>query len=197
MVRISTLLAVAGGGGVGIGVMALLLAGQKERFANQGGFVRSAIEIMGDQPAVVELLGGKFEVGRATFADGWSKMDNTQIRVQVPIKGEGDTAKLYAFARRKDKEDKYRLFKLEMTFDKVEGKKLILLDLDEPGDPLEEATKGGERLDAQDRKPVSVKDVAVQPPPPSPPQKQRQWQRHQQHQQQQQQKSGNPIGSAT
>lgn len=195
MVRISTLLAVAGGGGVGVGVMALLLAGQKEKFANRGNFIKSAIEIMGDQPTVVELLGGKFEVGRATFADGWSKMDNLQIQVQMPIKGEKDSARLYAFARKKDDQDKYRLFRLEMTFDKVAGKKLILLDLEE-FDPLgETATKGapaadGEKSDAQDHKPASTKKVTVQHP-------QQHQQRQRQQHQHQQKSAGNPIGSAT
>lgn len=144
--KISTLIAVAGGGGVCVGVMALLLNKEKENYANQASFVQSAVSVMKNQPTVMELLGDDFQVGRASLQDGWGKMEKSKIRVMIPIQGASDKARLFVYARKKNPEDKFRLFKLEMTFDKIQGKKLVLMDvekllIDEEEKRREERTK--------------------------------------------------------
>lgn len=140
MVKIAHLVAIAGGCGIGLGCMVLLLRQQTERFANQAVFIQSALNIMEDQPAVKTLLGNSYQVGRATLKDGFTKVDRLNVRVRLPIKGDNDTAQLYAYAKKRYEKDKFKLIKLEMTFEKVRGKKLVLLDLDAP-DPLDDLLK--------------------------------------------------------
>lgn len=123
----AVLTAVAGGFGLGIGAMSILLNKELDRSANQAMFVKKAIDIMRNEPQVEQLLGGSIEVGNAKLLGGWSKVDK-EVQIKVPIKGELDNAYLYAYGRRKKVEDRFKLFKIEATFDKVRGKKLVLLD---------------------------------------------------------------------
>lgn len=129
--KISTLMAIAGGGGIGVGIMALLLNKEQENFANQASFVQSAVSVVRGHSTVMDLLGNDFQVGRASLQDGWGKMGRKNIQVMIPIKGENDRANLFVYARKIDPKEKFKLFKLEMTFDKVKGKKLVLMDIEE------------------------------------------------------------------
>lgn len=128
--KISTLIAIAGGGGMGVGIMALLLNKEKENYANQASFVQSAVSLMKSQSKIMELLGDDFQVGRASLQDGWGKVEKSNIRVMVPITGTNDRARLFVYARRTNPGEKFKLSKLEMTFDKVQGKKLVLMDIE-------------------------------------------------------------------
>lgn len=152
--KLSTLIAVAGGLGIGCGALALLLGREKDKYVNQAPFVNSAISIVKRESEVMNLLGDNLEVGPATLQDGWGRMEKTNIRVKVPIKGEKDKAQLFAYARRRKNVEKYKLFKLEMTFDKVKGKKLVLMDL---GDlPPEEEEK--EEKEEKEKKEIRPDD---------------------------------------
>lgn len=123
-----TLIAAAGGGGVGLGLMMLLTNRQRDKLANKATFLQRAIDIAKEQPKVRELLGEEIQVGKITLNDGWGKLQRLHVQLKVPVKGEHDFAYLYAYARRKSDEDKLKLYKLEATFNKIAGKKLIIMD---------------------------------------------------------------------
>lgn len=137
-VRLPTLIAIASGCGIGVGCMALLLNKEKERYINRSKFIDNAVNIAKDQEGVKGLLGETVEIGKASLVDGWSKMNSTEVRLKVPIKGTNDNADLYTFARKPKDGTKYKLIKLEMTFAKIPGKKVVLLDMDAESDPLDE-----------------------------------------------------------
>lgn len=159
MPKLSTLIAVAGGLGIGIGVMTVLLRKETQKFAKHAAFVEKAVEIMKNQPQVKQLLGESVQIGQATFQDGWGKFDRNQVRLRIPVKGENDNAYLFAYARKKHKMDKFRLFKLEATFGKIEGKKLVLLDRTDEEDDNEEENLPAKN-DKSDSKPkLSAKEV--------------------------------------
>lgn len=138
MPKLSTLLAIAGGFGIGIGTLNILVNRQKDKFANQAVFIQKALDMFKSQPDSKKLIGESFEVGRASFKDNWSKMEQNQVRIRLPLKGENDDAYLYVYARKKHQMDKFRLFKLEATFGKIQGKRLVLLDRTDEEDPDEE-----------------------------------------------------------
>lgn len=126
--KMSTLLGVAGGCGVGVSAMLLLMNKQRDGFANQANFVQKAVQIMTEEHEVKQLLGEPILVGKASFNDGWSRLQRLNAQVRLPIKGQNDTAFLYAYARKKSDTGKLYLYKLEATFGKIQGKKLILMD---------------------------------------------------------------------
>lgn len=143
--KLATLFAIAGGCGVGCGGMLLLTQKANDDFANTAIFIKRAIEVAREEPQVRQLLGDRFEVGRASFGDGWSKMRALHVQVRMPVKGERDNAYLFAYARKRDEKDKLRLYKVEASFEKIANKKLVILD----------------RTDQED----DVEDVAEQPAP--------------------------------
>lgn len=128
-VKIATLFSIAGGCGIGVGVMVLLLRGQTNEFASKGLFVTTATKIINNQPQVDELLGKPFQLGRANLQDGWSKMEQDYVQVRIPVSGVKDKAIMWAYAKRQE-DNKIQLVKLEMTFDKVPNKKMVLLEED-------------------------------------------------------------------
>lgn len=147
MVKTVNLLAIASSLGMATGCMMLLVRREADKKTNQAAFLKSAIGIMDDQPVIKSLLGGEYQIGRASVTDGFTKLRKKHVQVLIPIKGSNDTACLYAHARRKEEDEIYKLYKLEMTFGKIENKKLILLDLDSVDDV-------DDILAGVDRKPV-------------------------------------------
>lgn len=137
MVQWPTLIGIAGGCGIGLGCMTLLLRKQVERVTNQSTFLKSAIDIMESQPAVMQLLGENRVIGRASLDDGFTKLGVQNVQVRVPVKGDNDTAQLYAYAFKSKVSKKYKLNKLEMTFEKIKGKRMILFESDVYEDDLE------------------------------------------------------------
>lgn len=123
-----SLIAAAGGASIGLGLMMALVNKQRDNQANQATFVNRAITIMREQETIKELLGDDIQVGRITLNDGWGRVQRLEAQLRVPLKGERDIAFLYAYARRKDEKDLLKLYKLEATFSKIAGKKLVLMD---------------------------------------------------------------------
>jgi hypothetical protein len=123
-----TLFAVAGGCGFGLAGMMFLTNKQRDSIANEAAFVKRAVDIMKSQQTVKELLGEDIKVGRITLNDGWGSIQRSQARLRVPIKGEHDNAYLYVYARKKEEKGILELYKLEATFGKIAGKKLIIMD---------------------------------------------------------------------
>lgn len=110
--------------------MWLLMSKEKENNFNRGQFLGSAVKLVQDQPLITELIGEDIKIGRVSMKDGWGQMDDYQAKIRVPIIGNKDSGDLFAYARKKEKRDKFKLYKLEMTFGNIKGKKLVLLDLD-------------------------------------------------------------------
>lgn len=133
----SVMFAIAGSCGVGVGVMTLLLRDRRNEAMSKASFLKSAMKIANEQPQVVELFGGPLEFGRIDLHDGWSKVKPDLVQLRVPVKGENDNGNLLAYARMNTALNRFRLFKLEATFDKVKDKKLVLLDL-APGEEYED-----------------------------------------------------------
>lgn len=100
----------------------------------QGSFLRSAIALMREEPEVMKLLGEKFTIGSRSLTDDFTKREPNRLQLMLPIAGEKDNGYLFAYARRKTEGEKFKLYKFEMTFNKVKGRKLILLDLGENTD---------------------------------------------------------------
>ena len=96
--------------------------------SNKFNFVQRAFLLAKNQPAIQELLGDNVGLRQSTFKDDFGKVEMTSAQIRVPIAGDKDQAFLYAYARRKDKYDSFRLYKLEARFSKVDGKKLLVLD---------------------------------------------------------------------
>lgn len=127
----SSLLAVCGGCGIAVGAMAMVLNKESTKYANQASFVKTALDMVEKEPEVLEMVGQPYALGKAKVLDLWQGLDTNNVKVRVPIKGPNDTAFIYAFARRKEPKEKLRLFKIEMTFDKIQGKKMILFDVED------------------------------------------------------------------
>lgn len=123
-----TLIAATGGASIGLGLMMALFNRARDNQANESTFVGRAITIMREQETFRELLGDDIQVGRIRLADGWCKVQPLEAQLRVPLKGERDTAYLYAYGRRKSQGELLKLYKLEATFGKVAGKKLVIMD---------------------------------------------------------------------
>lgn len=132
--RILTLVTIAGGCGIGVGAMAVLLTKEQNKYAGKASFVHKAVELAQSQETVRNLLGDSIEAQRARIERNWGNgpVSRNHIKILVPLKGQKDTAQMFVYARRRDETCKLGLWKLEITFDKLAGKRLVLLDL--PGD---------------------------------------------------------------
>ena len=132
--KTSTLMAIAGGLGLGLGMATMLLDKERHKWVNRHPqFVAKALEMIDQNPEVKALFGDKMEVGKITLNDGWARMTAEHVQLKVPIQGERDNAYLYAYARKRGPESSFGLYKLEATFSKIENKKLIIFDrTDEP-----------------------------------------------------------------
>ena len=157
--RVATLLAIAGGGGIAVGTMALLFYRKTESVATNSNFLLRAVDIIQEQPISRDLLGESIKIGKASFDSGWLRQND--LKLTVPVKGDNDNALLIAYARRKDSESKFRLYKLEATFGKIAGKKLVLLDrTNEPDtDESEETTDKTSDGPKRDNKPAKEKEA--------------------------------------
>lgn len=111
----------------------MALSRESTRYANTTGFVKTALDMVEKEPEVLDMIGQPYSLGKAKVLDLWFGFDTNNVKVRVPVKGANDTAFIYAFARKKDSKDKLKLFKLEMTFNKIQGKKMILFDVSDKG----------------------------------------------------------------
>lgn len=143
----TTLIVMATGCGMGVGAMWLVYKKEKENYTARGSFVPTAIKIVREQPMITEIIGENFKVGRPSLKDGWGKVDKYQAQVRVPVIGDKEKGDLFAYARKKDKTEKFQLYKLEMTFDNVKGKKLVIMDLDKEANSDTTTEKADAQLD--------------------------------------------------
>lgn len=111
-------------GGFGLGKLTINMDNTRSNVT----FLKSVVALMEEEPKIKELLGEKYQIG-SSIQDDFTKQEPNHIQLKLPVTGKNDSAYLYTYARRKTPEEKYKLYKIEMTFSKVEGKKLILLDL--------------------------------------------------------------------
>lgn len=133
-VKFSTLVAICGGGGLALAGMATLLNKESDKLASQAPFVKTALDMIEKEPEVLEMVGQPYALGKPQVMDLWlGKLDANNVKVRVPMKGSNDTAFIYAFARKKERKDKLKLFKIEMTFNKIKGKKMVLFDVEDKG----------------------------------------------------------------
>lgn len=124
---------IAAGGGMGVGAMALLLKQERGRLQTGPAILKKAIEIAEKQEVVRNILGDEITAQPAKLERKLGTLfDTNNAKVKVPLKGNKDNGVLYVYARRKNKQDRLRLWKIEMFFSKIEGKKLIILEM--PGD---------------------------------------------------------------
>lgn len=128
MPSLKTLVGIAGVGGMTVGTMALLLLRERDKSAAKARYIKDAITTLKNEPISKELLGDNIKIGAITLKDGWSEIDKLAVRLKIPVTGDIDKAFLYAYARRPDEEERFRLYKLEAVFAKIKGKKLILMD---------------------------------------------------------------------
>lgn len=128
MIAAATVVTVLGGYGLG------RLSLNMEQSRHKSTFLKSAVALMEDEPKIKELLGEKYRIGSASLNDGFTKQEPKHVQLKLPVMGNNDNAFLYTYARRKSEDEKFKLYKIEMTFSKVEGKKLILLDLGKDSD---------------------------------------------------------------
>lgn len=108
-----------------------------EKAAREASCVEKAIELMRTEPEIKKLLGEKIVPGRPTLYDGFGRLGKVHCQLKIPIKGETDNAFLYAYGRRRDENDTFRLYKAEATFAKIEGRRLILLDRTDQEDEVQ------------------------------------------------------------
>lgn len=142
----------------------MLLTKERDKLVNQAGFVMNAVQRLKEQPITKEILGEDLKVGKASLTDGI--IDKHHVKVRVPVKGERDNAYLYVYARRKSEAERLRLYKLEVTFAKVSGKKLVLMDRSEQEDPVDKEVAKQE---------VAKQEVKKNEEEPSPEEKRRQF----------------------
>lgn len=122
-----TLVPVAIGGFIGVSCMHFALSQKLSSVANQENFVLKAVEHTKQQQEVINIL-GPFEIGRANVRDGWSKVETNHVKLRLPMKGEKDNGQLFTYAKRIDDLAPLQLYKIEVKFDSVVGKKLILYE---------------------------------------------------------------------
>lgn len=163
--KMGTLVAVAGGCGVALASMAMLLNRESGKFANQAAFVKTALDMVEKEPTILEMIGQPYTLGQAKVMDLWLGSDVRNVKVRVPVIGTNDRAYIYAFARKKDTKDRLKLFKIEMTFDKIEGKKMVLFDNEAKGTDSDIATTVPEietkRNPAQNRKASPIPEGVI------------------------------------
>lgn len=154
-VKWSTLFTVAGVTGLGIGGLGILMIKAMENKVTKSDFINLAMHKVKIQPKIVSMFGEPIEFGTTEFRDGWSRIGRDEIRLMVPIKGQNDTGKMYAYARHYDK--KYKLAKLELSFEKIKGKRMILLDYGDQEPPDEKVP--GQEFANKKMDPMSLVDV--------------------------------------
>lgn len=125
-----TLTLIAAGGFVGVSCMHLLLTNKMSEVAANQQFVVQAIELAKQQPELSKLL-GSYQVGQPNFRDGWSRVEQDQIKLMFPLKGDKDSGQLFTYARRIRDQDPMRLCKIEARFNSIQNRKLILFELSE------------------------------------------------------------------
>jgi len=120
------LLGTAGVGLLCTGAMGMVLGQKVTKVLNKSNYVQDAIFLTREQPTVRELVGDNMMFGVAKV-DG-SEQSKEKIQIKLPFGGKNDQAFLTIHARKQEKSDKFRLFKLEAEFSKIKGKKLLILD---------------------------------------------------------------------
>lgn len=115
-----------------LGVGQVLISHDSKKI--KGSFLKSAIALMREEPEVKKLLGEKFTIGSRSLKNDFTRLEPKRLQLMLPIAGEKDNGYLFAYARRKSENEKFKLYKIEMKFDKVNGQKLVLLDLGEDTD---------------------------------------------------------------
>lgn len=131
--KLKAVLTVAGIGAVSLGLGQIFINLDKKRI--QGSFLKTALALMREEPEVKNLLGEKLTIGsRRALSDDFTKREPKRIQLMLPVSGEKDNGYLFAYARRKTEEEKFKLYKIEMTFNKIKNRKLVLLDLGEHTD---------------------------------------------------------------
>lgn len=124
--KLAPLFVVSGAFGGAIGIYSLLMRRDKENVVNRGAFYVNAIKFAKENPVIVDQIGENITHGRAKIERNDSS-NPLAVQVKIPLKGDKDSGDLYAYAKKKDKTDRFKLYKLEMTFDKLIGKKLVLM----------------------------------------------------------------------
>lgn len=150
--KLKAVLTVAGIGAVSLGLGQIFINLDKKRI--QGSFLKTALALMREEPEVKNLLGEKLTIGsRRALSDDFTKREPKRIQLMLPVSGEKDNGYLFAYARRKTEEEKFKLYKIEMTFNKIKNRKLVLLDLGEDTDATYTHETG-----EQDRKKVKARE---------------------------------------
>lgn len=157
--KLATLAGLAGVAGMSVGCVTLLLRRERDNKANKSNFLLRAVELLKEQPVTKELLGDNLKIGRAKLDDGFGSADKFHVKIRLPIQGELDSAYLYAYARRKEETERLRLYKLEATFAKVKGKRLILLDRTDQEDPPEEVVPIDVSVEAENQEKAKEPDL--------------------------------------
>lgn len=117
------------------GIMGMLTAGagilahrERERFVEKTPFLKESLELI-KQPEVFELLGTEEpDISRPRLCGPFSKVDEHKVCLTVRLKGKKDKATLFLTATRESTEEKYKVSKLELKFDSIKNKKLVILD---------------------------------------------------------------------
>lgn len=118
------------GGGTALFALATYIKKSEQQKLDRTPFIASAVEYVKSQPTVMDLLGTKYLViGQAKLLDRLRSRTRHQAAVKIPLEGDKDKSWLWIYADRKQDQEKFKIFKMEMTFDKLKNKKLVILDL--------------------------------------------------------------------
>ena len=124
-------MSIAGSLGIGIGCMVLLIDSQRKESIGKLAITKAALQMIDNQKAVLELLGGSYVVGRVSFSDGWTRIDKEGAKIRLPINGTSDKAILFIYGRRVGDDKHLELYRLEMMFSRIKEKKLVLLETED------------------------------------------------------------------
>ena len=126
-VSLPGLLGAAGVGGMIIGISGLLVKRTYEDKLNSSQFLRNAVDEMAKHEEIIKLL-GEYKVGQVNHRDQWSKIDDTSLRIRLPIEGTERNANLLIYAHRSNTKSNFVTHRIEMIFDRIDSRRLLVLD---------------------------------------------------------------------
>lgn len=140
---------VAGVLGIGIGGLGLLIKRKEQEVLEKSPFLIVARKIIQNQPEVKDLLGENIRFGHPSMDRKKAIISATEIKSFAPIKGDKDKGSIYFQASRPNEEQKFKLKRLEISFNKVKGKRLVIYDRDACDSVEVNITKDDSKIGAQ------------------------------------------------
>lgn len=136
----------------GVGTFSILLATKEKEFElkNLPTCAKTSLDVLKQKPAALKILGGdEIKTGWPSLTGGWDSLKANDVSMRMLVKGKSDKGYLYTYARRENPEEKFKMYKMEVVFDSVKDKKMVIW-------------QSGDELNASASMDINVSDLRQQ-----------------------------------